>query len=308
MKRYIFTVVLLILGLCSCSKIDGGKAVFVTRNFACFDGARKNVREDVGKFQVPVNLHTSKEVSGAGETVTSTVTFKVTDGTAKEGVDYKLITKSGTLLVSNDPAVEKTGIEFEVIPFIGIKTGSKKFTIELTSISSDKVDMGPTTTIVVTILDNEGGMSNLVGRWTGTSTDTDNDEASINFEVAEYEPKPDDKYPNANLMILTGATFTDPLGNNWTSGKPLYGEFNDDTYEMMIYKPQTFAGGNFGEKYGVMYVSLGASGKGVIFTLGDDDLVLKSSLSFDLYKDEEGTSLVATGGCGTINTMVLTKN
>lgn len=308
MKRYIYIVVLFVLGLCSCSKFDGGKAVFVTRNFACFDGVRKNVREDVGKFQVPVNLHTSKEVSGTGEAVTTTVTFRVIDSTAKQGVDFNLLTKSGTLLVSNDPSVENTGIEFEAIPFIGVKTGSKKFVIELTSISSDDITMGPTTRIVVTILDNEGGMSNLVGRWTGTSEETDpSGSAAMNFEIAEYDPAPDDKYPDANLMILTGATFTDPMGNNWTSGKPLYGVFNDDTYEMKIYQPQPFDGGNFGSDIGVLYVGMASSGSGVVFTLGDDDLVLKSAVSFLLYRDEDGGS-ESGYSCGDILSMTLTKN
>lgn len=308
MKRYIFILILFVLGLCSCSKFDGGKATFTTTSFACFDGTRKSVREDIGKFQVPVSLHTEREVSGSGEDITSTVTFKVIDSTAKQGVDFNLLTKSGTLLVSNDPSVEKAGIEFEVIPFIGVKTGSKKFIIELTSISSNDITMGPTTRMVVTILDNEGGMSSLVGRWSGTSDDTDSQKSvDMSFEVAEYEPKADDKYPDANLMIPAGATFSDPMGNHWTSSRPLYGVFNDDTYEMKIFQPQTLGMGNFGSDIGVLYLGLYSSGSGVIFTLGDDELQLRTGVSFQLYKDEDG-DIESGYSCGEVYSMKLTKN
>jgi len=310
MKKYIKLIVLgaaAAAALTSCV-FDGGKAEFTTSAYACFNGTRLNVKETVGQVAIPVVLHSPS-------TKNTIITYKVTPDTAVEGEDYTLVNKSGTLSITSDPSASKDSIRINIISHEGIKTGNKKFKIELMTIGDDTIDIGPTTAMDVTILDNEGGLASLIGSWSGSSDDTSEGTTTTwTWEIEGYTPTADDDYPDANCRILEGFTIVDPMSNAWNGAVNLYCHFNDDTYELSIYTPQIFAGANFGGNIGVLYISLAPvsflkSGtlESVKMLLGEDELILQNGpIYFGLFKDVEGTDFSGYT-CGYVNTITMVK-
>lgn len=308
MKRYIKLLVAgaaALSALASCT-FDGGKAEYKTASYACFNGTRFNVKETAGQIEIPVVLHSKSSQKAIA-------TYKVTPISAKEGEDYTLVDASGTLEISSDAAQSK-GIKINIVSYEGIKTGNKKFKIDLVSISDDAITVGPTTSIEVTILDNEGGLAALLGNWGGTATETSGNPSTWTWEIAEYSPTEDDAYPNANCKILSGFTLVDPVGNSWTGEEDLYCFFNEDTFELNIYVPQCFAGGNFGEDIGVLYVALAPYGflssgaaENVKMLLGEDELILQNGpIYFGLFSNPDGTGFSGYT-CGNVTNITMTK-
>jgi len=309
MKKYIklFALTVAAASLLSSCAFDGGKAEYTTTAYACFNGTRCNVKETVGTVAIPVVLHSNSAKN-------SIVTYKVTGDTAIEGIDYELINKTGTLVVSTDPSVANDSIRIKITSFEGIKTGNKKFKIELLSISDQTIDVGPTTAMDVTILDNEGGLASLVGNWSGYTEDTNNGPSTWTWEIEGISVGSSEDYPEANCKILNGCSFTDPYSNNWTGSVDLYCYFNEDTFELNIYVPQCFAGGNFGGDIGVLYVSLApygflASGakENVKMLLGEDELILQNGpIYFGLFSNPDGTGFDGYT-CGAVNNITMQK-
>ena len=115
-------------------------------------------------------------------------------------------------------------------------------------------------------------------------------------------------YPNANVMIAAGSTIKDPVGNNWELQVPVYCYFDDGKSELHIYPYQIFAGGNFGEKVGVLYISLEtvATLNGVdtdfIFQVEDGVLTLMSKMVLALSSmDDSGNLTLTDHFCGAVS-------
>jgi hypothetical protein len=159
---------ILLLGACNLNeypKFDDADA------FVAFQGTRFSVNEFevdenndtiIPTLRVPVRL---TSLSG----LPSTVGFKVIDGTAVAGRDFKL--KGGASVLNFDGDVENAVryIELDVIPHIGEFTGDLVFSLALTS--SGEVNMGGNDTVSVTIMDKDHPLSAILGSYTGSGDD-----------------------------------------------------------------------------------------------------------------------------------------
>lgn len=110
------------------------------------------------KLRLPVTL-------GSVKGLAETVKFTVADGTAKAGVNFNLLTTSGTL--SFDAQNRTQYIEFEVL-YYEEYTGDLKFTVELAP--TDNVALGLASKCTVTVGDVDHPLTDLLGTYRATSS------------------------------------------------------------------------------------------------------------------------------------------
>ncbi len=116
-----------------------------------------SVSEDVGTVILPVKLGTLK-----GDKNTS-VTFKVVEGTAKEGVNFT-VEPAGKVLSFN--GTDSLAIKINVVDQPGVFTGALDFQIELESATND-YQVGGSNVTSFTIKDNDHPLANLFGTFSG---------------------------------------------------------------------------------------------------------------------------------------------
>lgn len=116
-----------------------------------------NIQPQTKTLRLPVTL-------GSVKGLTETVKFTVIDGTAKAGVNFNLLTTSGTL--SFDAQNRTRYIEFEILYFDEY-TGDLKFTVELTP--TDNVAVGLASKCTVTVCDVDHPLSDLLGTYIATT-------------------------------------------------------------------------------------------------------------------------------------------
>lgn len=275
------SVVALAAALVSCGS---PKAEFITASFVSFSGTKYTVKESATEFKVPVNLVSDK-------TLETTVTYQITGGSAIVGKHYTLPDASGVLHISNDPA-KCDSIVICPIDSTGVLTKNKTIEITLGEVTADGIYMGNATKCTVTIIDVDGGISLLVGDWTGTDLATSNKPASFEFSIETTDPTED--YPEANVKIPLGMTVVDAYTNSWTSQRDIYAKFDEDTSELIIFPHQVLDAGNFGDEIGVLNIALdseaamrGTSEDPVVLSVNEGVLSFKAVTYFALY-DEEG--------------------
>lgn len=117
-----------------------------------------NILPQTEKLRVPVTL-------GSVKGLAETVKFTVTDGTAKAGVNFNLLTTSGTLAF--DAQNRTQYIEFEVL-YYEEYTGDLKFTVELAP--TDNVALGLASKCTVTVGDVDHPLTDLLGTYRATSS------------------------------------------------------------------------------------------------------------------------------------------
>ncbi len=115
-----------------------------------------SVNEDAGTVILPVKLGSMK-----GDKNT-TVTFKVVEGTAKEGVNFT-VEPAGKALTFN--GTDSLAIKIKVVDQPGVFTGSLDFQIELTSATND-YQVGGSSVTAFTIKDNDHPLANILGSYT----------------------------------------------------------------------------------------------------------------------------------------------
>lgn len=136
-----------------------------------------NILPQTEKLRLPVTL-------GSVKGLAETVKFTVIDGTAKAGVNFNLLTTSGTL--SFDAQNRTQYIEFELLYFAEY-TGDLKFTVELTP--SDNVAVGLASKCTVTVGDVDHPLTDLLGTYIFTCSDSTE---GSQYEVQLFKDEDDD--------------------------------------------------------------------------------------------------------------------
>jgi hypothetical protein len=139
--------------LASCNKNEF--ATFDDKDaFVAFGKASYAISEDGGSLTIPVTL-----ASVAG--VETTVTVSGVDGTAVNGVDYKV--KNGGNLTFN-AQTRTANVEIEIINRAGEYTGDLNFTLSFSNLGG--VAAGAQATTAITIQDNDHPLSFILGDYT----------------------------------------------------------------------------------------------------------------------------------------------
>lgn len=134
---------------------------YQTTAFANLYRTTVSVDENVGTVTLPVKLSSIK-----GDKNTA-VTFKVNEGTAKEGVNFT-VEPAGKVLNFN--GTDSLAITIKVIDQPGVFTGSLAFSIELESATND-YQIGGTNATSFTIKDNDHPLANIFGSYTASCYD-----------------------------------------------------------------------------------------------------------------------------------------
>lgn len=290
MKTIIRTISILVLAAAAIA-CGSPETEFISASFISFSGAKYTVKENAPEIKIPVNLISDKILE-------TTVTYQVTGGNAVVGEHYTMPNASGVLNVSNDPA-KCDSIVICPIDHSGELTKNKTVELTLGEITADGIYMGGTSKCTVVIIDIDGGVNLLVGNWTGSDLASSGKAVSIEFSLDTCEPTED--YPEANVVIPAGMSLTDPVGNTWDSKVDIYAFFDDDKSELRIYPIQVFAGGNFGDDVGVLYVSMDLQStmqgteEPVILTVNDGVLTFKDNTYIALWAENGSFSGYSCG-------------
>ena len=148
----IFTLaILVVLSSCELNEIPEFEDKHA---FVAFDRGSMSFTEDAGRVQIPVTL---ASVSG----ISSTVTYTVIDGTAKEGVNFNLVDGAATLTFDANNRTQY--IEIDIIEIPDVFTGDLRFQIQL----SDEGTVKPSAEDAcrITIVDLDHPLSSIIGTY-----------------------------------------------------------------------------------------------------------------------------------------------
>lgn len=260
-----------VAGLASCNKAE-----FTTYDIVSFSNARYTVKENDPEVKIPVSIFSDKATSAV-------VTYQIKQGEdyAVLGTDYTL-EGTGVLNISNVEGAVCDSIVIKPISQVGTLQGNKKIVIELEQVTTSGLHLGSTTSCTVTIVDVDGGVNLLVGDWEGSNLKTNKNAGAIAFSLETVEGVAD--YPQANVKIAKGASFTDAIGNKWDTSYDIYAYFDDSKSLLTIYHGQFFAGGNFGEDIGVLVVAIETQdGSDLVWNVEDGIMTLTQDMYFNLY-------------------------
>jgi hypothetical protein len=168
----------------SCREVSDYK----TTPFANLYRSTVSVAESDGSVTIPVMLSSVK-----GDKNTS-VTFKVVEGTAKEGVNFTVEPASKVLSFNGTDSLD---ITINVVDNPGVFTGSLTFQIELESATND-YQIGGSSVANFTIKDNDHPLANLFGTFTGTVNGYFNGDYNASVQVLA-DPDDNDKVLVYNL-------------------------------------------------------------------------------------------------------------
>lgn len=143
----------------SCNrKVDYESKAFVT-----LYKTSVNVPENVGQFKIPVMLYnTSGDVQ---------VSVNITEGLAKEGADYELVSPANGVLTFTG-GVDSLDIVIDIVSYEGEFTGAKDFTVEVAPLTEGvSVPNGGKTTATVSITDLDHPLAVFLGNWSGPATE-----------------------------------------------------------------------------------------------------------------------------------------
>ena len=127
--------------------------------FASFPTALFSINEDGGQVVIPVEIASIKPVQ-------TVVAYKIIEGTAKAGVDFKDTNSAATL--NFDGTARRQNIVIDILPHIGDYTQDKSFSIELIKPADLKVSLENTCSI--TILDLDHPLAEILCDYAGTAT------------------------------------------------------------------------------------------------------------------------------------------
>ena len=271
----------LVAGLASCNNV----AEFQTEAFVAFSGTSFTVKENAGEIKIPVNLVSSNPL-------TTTVSYQITGGDAVVDKHYTMPNTSGVITVSTDPA-KCDSIVVCPIDSTGVFTKNKTLEFTILSVTEEGVQLSNTDKCKLTIIDIDGGLNLLVGHWAGSGLKTNGSSGAIEFDLALCDEGESEDFPNANVMIPKGGlAIKDPSGNDWKSQLDLFLYFDDNKSELQLYPEQIFDAGNFGDPYGVLYISLdikntllGVDIQPVVFKVNDEVLTLADDVYCGLWND-----------------------
>lgn len=282
-----------LLSIAACNK-----AKFMDTTILSFTTKSVLFPEDGGIVKIPVQLY------GADECV---LTYSVTAVTAKEGENYVVVDRfgkpdnTGVLTVSNVDKAVNDSIRIQIVDLTGIETGNLTIKIALKEAADEKINLGGFNSCICTIIDNDGGLSKLIGSYEGSGVDTKGEEVAFNFDLEEYDPTQDPEayYTDADCMI-TNARMLFANGNDMDFQVPIYGYFDKDMSKIHIYGLQPFNAYDFGGDHGVCLVAWGIdqynNTDDITLTAGDGVLVLDSPIGIWLMNDDSGDVIKARAG------------
>jgi hypothetical protein len=159
MKKYIYLTAA-VLGLVFASSC-GRKIEFEHIPFASLQTEVYSFNEDAGEITIPVTIYNPMNSD-------MQLTVKVTDGKAKEGVDFEILSPvSGVLTCAAGETSQN--IVVGITNFPGKLTGSKDFSIEIGS-ATQGFQVGNCNTAQLTIMDLDHPLKDFIGVWTGSTT------------------------------------------------------------------------------------------------------------------------------------------
>lgn len=266
------------------------KAEYKTANFVSFDSGRAMMPEACGIYEIPVSLYNADA---------SIVTYMVTEGSAKQGVDYVIVNKDGVADPSGVLSLKKGSENFiyvKVTDRTGELTKNLTFTIDLVATATDGVVLGATSSCACTIIDSDAGINLLIGSWYGKGTsvkDTENDLA-FNLDVLDPDSaagkEAAENYPDANVVLTNLSLNNGDMESQ--SGVNIFAFYDENTSELRIYNNQFYNAYNFGEELGPCFVGLASDANddnGTIdFIVGDGELVSTGEFRTWLYNYETG--------------------
>ena len=199
--------------LSSCGKSNVPSVFDDSNAFVAFNIASANIDEDsADTLRIAVTL---ASVAGLNERIS----YTVTDGTAKDGVNFTIPDASKTLSFNAENRVQY----IEVVPkYDGIYTGDQTFTISLNA--SDNVNLGAASTCTVKINDVDHPLSPILGTWTFTATSAYY--GPVTYTVTFLKDDADDHMVwFDNLFGLDGWKGSDML---------YYGNVSDDLTQIVV--------------------------------------------------------------------------
>lgn len=153
MKKILFIAAMIMMLASSC----GRKVEFEHMTFATFDASSYSFDENVQEFRIPVKI-----VNPNGMEISLSVTTN--DGKAEEGVDYEIIYPVSGVLAFASGETEQD-IVIGITEFPGKLTGSKDFTVEISSVT-EGISVGGCNTVKMKIMDLDHPLKAFIGKWT----------------------------------------------------------------------------------------------------------------------------------------------
>ena len=163
MKNYnkILTIAFVALLLVpSCKKLNENPVFEASESFAAFTQDVISVDENKGTLSIPVEI-------ASIDPVKTTVSYKITDGKAKAGENFKDLNESAVLVF--DGKTRSQNIELQIIDNAGEFTGDLDFSIELIAATGLKLSMEKT--CKVTIVDLDHPLAAILGSYTVSCND-----------------------------------------------------------------------------------------------------------------------------------------
>ncbi len=153
----IFAGAALIASFASCDNLNEVPVFSDKDAFVAMDKGSVIVNEDAGIISIPVTI-------ASADPMKTSVTYAVTDGTAKAGVDYKLVDESAVLLF--DGKTRSMNIEIEIIPHTGEDgyTGDLSFTIDILG-GGNSLNLGANASCSVKISDLDHPLQSILGEY-----------------------------------------------------------------------------------------------------------------------------------------------
>lgn len=146
--------------LASCQGLNTLPKFEESESFASFTKAAFALNEDKGQVIIPVEIASLAPVK-------TTVSYKINEGTAKAGVNYKDTNPDAVL--TYDGSTRSQNIVIDIINLAGEYTGDLKFSISLESATGLKLSAEKECT--VTIYDLDHPLSAILGTYTGSAMD-----------------------------------------------------------------------------------------------------------------------------------------
>lgn len=146
--------------LVSCDGLNTTPEFQEKDSFAAFSKTTFNVDENVGKISIPVSIASINPIK-------TNVTYKVEDGSAKQGVNYKLTDPSAVLAF--DGEAREMNIEIDVMELKGKFTGDLNFKVIIENAAG--INLGEGVVCEVNIRDLDHPLAALLGNWTINAKD-----------------------------------------------------------------------------------------------------------------------------------------
>ena len=188
--------------------------------FVAFDKAAVSVKEEGKTVVIPVTLASLKGVS-------TSVSYEALDGTAKNGVDYKLADETGILTFT--PEARTQYITVNIIERDGVYTGDLKFSLKFKS--TGDVAEGAENSCTITIQDHDHPLAAILGEYNASGVSGFNGPVQWTMELRK------DAEDASVVWFFNIAN----MGGNAIEKTMFYGVVNEDKTEITINVPQECA-------------------------------------------------------------------